>query len=143
MSCTLVPQSWRSSRTSTCDARLRFSRIDEEPTGRCFEPADGWRRGHGSTPRRVGVAEKRALVAAIEDFAAADCGGSRWEHSMVDAHVHVWTLDPDRFPSQQTLARVPILERAAHAEDLITEWTRPVSRSQSSCREPIRQQEAT
>jgi nicotinamidase-related amidase len=40
---------------------------------------------------------------------------------MVDAHVHVWTLDPERFPWQQTLARAPILERAAHAEDLITE----------------------
>ena len=63
---------------------------------------------------------------------------------MIDAHVHVWTLDPERFPSQQTLARVPILERAAHAEDLITEMDASgVEIAVLVPREPIRQQEAT
>jgi L-fuconolactonase len=40
---------------------------------------------------------------------------------MVDGHVHIWTLEPDRYPWNQTLAHVPIPQRPATAEDLIAE----------------------
>jgi predicted TIM-barrel fold metal-dependent hydrolase len=40
---------------------------------------------------------------------------------MVDGHVHVWTLEPDRYPWHQTLAHVPIPHHSAHVEDLIAE----------------------
>jgi predicted TIM-barrel fold metal-dependent hydrolase len=42
---------------------------------------------------------------------------------MIDAHVHVWTLDPERYAWQQTLAHVPIPTESATAEDLLAEMT--------------------
>jgi L-fuconolactonase len=42
---------------------------------------------------------------------------------MIDAHVHVWTLDAERYPWQQTLAHVPIPSAPATAEDLMAEMT--------------------
>jgi len=38
---------------------------------------------------------------------------------VIDAHVHIWTLDPARYPWQQTLGSVPIPQAAAPAEDLL------------------------
>jgi L-fuconolactonase len=38
---------------------------------------------------------------------------------MIDSHVHVWTLEPDRYPWQQTLAHVPIPDEPATAEGLL------------------------
>jgi predicted TIM-barrel fold metal-dependent hydrolase len=38
---------------------------------------------------------------------------------VIDGHVHVWVLDPERYPWQQTLAQVPIPDMAASAEDLL------------------------
>lgn len=43
---------------------------------------------------------------------------------MIDAHVHVWSLDAQRYPWQQTLAHVPIPTTAATAETLIEEMDR-------------------
>jgi predicted TIM-barrel fold metal-dependent hydrolase len=43
---------------------------------------------------------------------------------VIDAHVHVWTLEPDRYPWQQTLAHVPIPGEPATAEDLLDEMDR-------------------
>jgi predicted TIM-barrel fold metal-dependent hydrolase len=40
---------------------------------------------------------------------------------MIDAHVHVWTLDAARYPWQPTLAHVPIPTAPATAETLIAE----------------------
>ena len=40
---------------------------------------------------------------------------------MIDAHVHVWTLDAARYPWQPTLAHIPIPTEAATAETLIAE----------------------
>jgi predicted TIM-barrel fold metal-dependent hydrolase len=40
---------------------------------------------------------------------------------MIDAHVHVWTLDAERYPWQPTLKHVPIPTAAATAEDLLAE----------------------
>jgi len=39
---------------------------------------------------------------------------------MIDAHVHVWTLEPDRYPWNQTLAHVPIPSAPANVEALIS-----------------------
>ncbi len=38
---------------------------------------------------------------------------------MIDAHLHLWTLDPERYPWQQTLAHIPIPSAPATAEELI------------------------
>ncbi len=38
---------------------------------------------------------------------------------MIDSHVHVWTLEPTRYPWRQTLAHVPIPRQAAPADDLL------------------------
>ena len=43
---------------------------------------------------------------------------------MIDAHVHVWSLDAERYPWHQTLAHVPIPSEAATAESLIAEMDR-------------------
>jgi len=43
---------------------------------------------------------------------------------MIDAHVHVWTLDTKRYPWHQTLAHVPIPAQAATAESLTVEMDR-------------------
>jgi L-fuconolactonase len=43
---------------------------------------------------------------------------------MIDAHVHVWSLDEKRYPWHQTLAHVPIPTEAATAESLIAEMDR-------------------
>jgi predicted TIM-barrel fold metal-dependent hydrolase len=40
---------------------------------------------------------------------------------MIDAHVHVWSLDAARYPWQQTLAHVPIPTEPATGEQLIAE----------------------
>ena len=40
---------------------------------------------------------------------------------MIDGHVHVWTLDAERYPWQPTLKHVPIPTVAAEAEDLLAE----------------------
>jgi UDP-2-acetamido-3-amino-2,3-dideoxy-glucuronate N-acetyltransferase len=56
------------------DARLRVSKIDEEPTELRFEPADGWAPWAWIATGGLGVGERRALVAAIEDFASATRG---------------------------------------------------------------------
>jgi predicted TIM-barrel fold metal-dependent hydrolase len=40
---------------------------------------------------------------------------------MIDGHVHVWTLEPERYAWQPTLAHVPIPTRPATAEALIAE----------------------
>jgi predicted TIM-barrel fold metal-dependent hydrolase len=40
---------------------------------------------------------------------------------MIDGHVHVWSLDAERYPWQQTLASVPIPTTPASAEDLLAE----------------------
>jgi predicted TIM-barrel fold metal-dependent hydrolase len=40
---------------------------------------------------------------------------------MIDGHVHVWTLDAERYPWQPTLEHVPIPTEAATAEDLLGE----------------------
>ena len=40
---------------------------------------------------------------------------------MIDAHVHVWSLDAARYPWQQTLAHVPIPTESAAGEQLIAE----------------------
>ncbi|HEY1617041.1 MAG TPA: amidohydrolase family protein [Streptosporangiaceae bacterium] len=38
---------------------------------------------------------------------------------VIDGHAHVWVLDPERYPWHQTLASVPIPQRAASAEELL------------------------
>jgi L-fucono-1,5-lactonase len=38
---------------------------------------------------------------------------------MIDAHVHVWTLEPDRYPWNQTLPHVPIPSAQATVEELL------------------------
>jgi predicted TIM-barrel fold metal-dependent hydrolase len=38
---------------------------------------------------------------------------------VIDSHVHVWTLEPERFPWQQTLAHVPIPTEPATADFLL------------------------
>jgi predicted TIM-barrel fold metal-dependent hydrolase len=43
---------------------------------------------------------------------------------MVDAHVHVWAFDPQRYPWQPTLAHVPVPDEPATAEMLIAEMDR-------------------
>jgi predicted TIM-barrel fold metal-dependent hydrolase len=43
---------------------------------------------------------------------------------MIDAHVHVWSLDASRYPWHQTLAHVPIPTEAATAESLLGEMDR-------------------
>jgi predicted TIM-barrel fold metal-dependent hydrolase len=40
---------------------------------------------------------------------------------MIDGHVHVWTLDADRYPWHQTLKHVPIPTLPATAEELLGE----------------------
>lgn len=40
---------------------------------------------------------------------------------MIDAHVHVWTLDTDRYPWQPTLPHVPIPQEPATVEQLLDE----------------------
>jgi predicted TIM-barrel fold metal-dependent hydrolase len=40
---------------------------------------------------------------------------------MIDGHVHVWDLDPERYPWRQTLASVPIPTFPASAEELLSE----------------------
>jgi predicted TIM-barrel fold metal-dependent hydrolase len=40
---------------------------------------------------------------------------------MTDAHVHVWALDPERYPWHQTLPHVPIPTTPATVEDLLAE----------------------
>lgn len=40
---------------------------------------------------------------------------------MIDAHVHVWALDPERYPWHQTLANVPIPAEAAPVEELLAQ----------------------
>ena len=43
---------------------------------------------------------------------------------MIDSHVHVWTLEPKRYPWHQTLAHVPIPTKPATAETLLAEMDR-------------------
>lgn len=43
---------------------------------------------------------------------------------MIDSHVHVWTLEPERYPWHQTLAHVPIPTKPATAEMLLAEMDR-------------------
>jgi len=38
---------------------------------------------------------------------------------MIDGHVHVWALDPERYPWSQTLANVPVPAEAAPVEELL------------------------
>jgi L-fuconolactonase len=38
---------------------------------------------------------------------------------MIDAHLHLWTLDPQRYPWQQTLAHVPIPRESANVEEFM------------------------
>ncbi len=40
---------------------------------------------------------------------------------MIDAHVHVWALDPERYPWRPTLPHVPIPTTPATVEDLLAE----------------------
>lgn len=40
---------------------------------------------------------------------------------MIDAHTHIWTLEPERYPWQQTLAHVPVPTEAASGELLLRE----------------------
>ena len=40
---------------------------------------------------------------------------------MIDGHVHVWTLDAERYPWQPTLKHVPIPTVGAEADDLLAE----------------------
>ena len=40
---------------------------------------------------------------------------------MIDAHTHIWTLDPERYPWHQTLSHVPIPVQPATAEQLLGE----------------------
>ena len=38
---------------------------------------------------------------------------------MIDAHLHVWTLDPQRYPWQQTLPHIPIPTEPASVDELM------------------------
>jgi predicted TIM-barrel fold metal-dependent hydrolase len=38
---------------------------------------------------------------------------------MIDAHLHLWTLDPKRYPWQPTLAHIPIPTQPATVEELL------------------------
>lgn len=38
---------------------------------------------------------------------------------MIDAHVHVWTLDPERYPWQPILGHVPVPTKPATIEALL------------------------
>jgi predicted TIM-barrel fold metal-dependent hydrolase len=40
---------------------------------------------------------------------------------VIDSHVHVWTLEPERYPWHQTLAHVPVPVEPATAEELLSE----------------------
>lgn len=40
---------------------------------------------------------------------------------MIDAHIHLWTLDPARYPWQPTLAHVPVPQQAFPVEQYIAE----------------------
>ena len=40
---------------------------------------------------------------------------------MIDGHVHVWTLNPERYPWQPTLAHVPVPVQPATVEHLLAE----------------------
>jgi predicted TIM-barrel fold metal-dependent hydrolase len=40
---------------------------------------------------------------------------------MIDAHVHVWTLNPRKYPWRPTLAHVPVPDQPAEAEFLLEE----------------------
>ena len=38
---------------------------------------------------------------------------------MIDAHLHLWTLEPKHYPWQQTLAHIPIPTQPATVEELL------------------------
>jgi predicted TIM-barrel fold metal-dependent hydrolase len=38
---------------------------------------------------------------------------------MIDAHLHLWTLDPQRYPWQQTLSHIPIPTEPASVDELM------------------------
>jgi L-fuconolactonase len=43
---------------------------------------------------------------------------------MIDGHVHVWAIEPERYPWQPTLRHVPVPTEPATAEDLVEEMGR-------------------
>jgi predicted dehydrogenase len=56
------------------DARIRVARIGEAPTEMRFEPPNGWSPSAWIATGGLGVGERLALIAAIEDFAGAIAG---------------------------------------------------------------------
>jgi predicted dehydrogenase len=106
------------------DARLRVARMNEEPTEFRFDPNDGWSPSAWITTGGLGVGERRGLVAAIEDFAAAIRGEpTRGATASEGAHVVEIAQAGYLSIAENRIVDLPLMEhdrtRATYLEDAV------------------------